>query len=91
MKAEEKHALSLRPVWLNFLSICLSYRLKMPVSEVMVFPCAFGETVYYVCPRCKITMEREFMAFCDRCGQHLDWRGYKKAKILHPGSNRTYS
>lgn len=58
-----------------------SYRLQMPVTEVMVFPYGNG---YYVCPRCHITLEREFMAFCDRCGQHLGWRGYKKAKVIYP-------
>ena len=48
----------------------------------MVFSYIGGKTTYYVCPRCKITLEREFMAFCDRCGQKLDWRSYKKAKII---------
>ena len=27
-------------------------------------------------------MEREFMAFCDRCGQKLDWRGYKNYSLI---------
>lgn len=45
-----------------------------------------GETDYYVCPRCQITLEREFMPFFDRCGQHLDWRNYKKATIVYPGT-----
>ncbi len=49
-----------------------SYRQGMPVTEVVIFPSAFGETGYYCCPRCGVTMEREFMAFCDRCGQCLD-------------------
>ena len=54
-----------------------SYRLQMPVTEVMVFPDGNG---YYICPRCHITVEREFMAFCDRCGQHLEWKYYKKSQ-----------
>ena len=37
-----------------------------------------------VCPRCKTTMEREYMAYCDRCGQCLDWRGLKKAQVVYP-------
>lgn len=62
-----------------------SYRKGMLVNEVMVFDTWFGTTGYYVCPRCKITMEREFMSFCDRCGQKLDWKYYRKAKVVYPG------
>lgn len=57
----------------------------MLVNEVMVFNTWFGKTGYYVCPHCKITMDREFMSFCDRCGQKLDWKYYKKAKVVYPG------
>lgn len=61
------------------------YRVAMCVTEVMVFKSAIaGDTGYYICPRCHITMEREFMSYCDRCGQHLDWRYYKKAIIIYP-------
>lgn len=49
-----------------------SYRKGMPVNEVMVFETWFGKIGYYICPRCKITMDREFVSFCDRCGQKLD-------------------
>lgn len=62
-----------------------SYRKGMLVNEVMVFDTWFGTTGYYVCPRCKITMEREFMSFCDRCGQKLEWKYYRKAKVVYPG------
>lgn len=60
----------------------LAYRVPMKVTELMVFRCAFRETGYYVCPRCRITMERELLAYCDRCGQKLDWRGYRRAKVI---------
>lgn len=59
-----------------------AYRRAMFVKERMAFTYIGGKTGYYVCPRCKATMEREFMSFCDRCGQKLDWRSYKKAKII---------
>lgn len=62
-----------------------SYRKGMIVNEVMVYNTWFGKTGYYVCPRCKITMDREFMSFCDRCGQKLDWKYYRKAKVIYPG------
>lgn len=65
-----------------------SYRKGMLVNEVMVFETWFGKTGYYVCPRCKITMDREFMSFCDRCGQKLNWENYRKAKIVYPGQCR---
>lgn len=63
-----------------------SYRRGMPVTEMRVSCSPFyGETGYYVCPRCSITMEREFMAFCDRCGQKLDWKDYKKVRKIRCG------
>ena len=62
----------------------ISFRFPMTVTEVMVFETLHGKTGYYVCPRCNITMEREFVSFCDRCGQHLNWKGYKKAKVIYP-------
>ena len=60
-----------------------SYRIPMPVTELKVFPECHGQPAYYVCPRCRLTVEREFMNFCDRCGQRLDWRNYTNAKILY--------
>lgn len=65
-----------------------SYRKGMLVTEVMVFETWFRKTGYYVCPHCKITMDREFMPFCDRCGQKLNWGKYRKAKIVYPGQCR---
>jgi len=63
-----------------------SYRQKMRVTEVVVISSAFyGETGYYVCPQCSVTLEREFMTFCDRCGQRLDWKDHRKAKKIYPG------
>ena len=31
-------------------------------------------------------LEREFMSYCDRCGQHLGWNSYRKAKVIYPGN-----
>lgn len=63
----------------NLLQAVLSFRQPMPIAEVKVL---LGSG-YYVCPRCSLTMDREFMAFCDRCGQCLDWKHYKKARIIY--------
>ena len=67
-------------------SLCSAgYRQKMPITEIMVFHTHFGETGFYVCPRCKLTLDRDFVSFCDRCGQYLDWKDYRKAKLIYPG------
>ena len=82
--AEHKLSFSTQTLWDLFL-YSISFRLGMQVTEVMVISSGlYGETGYYVCPRCSITMEREFMAYCDRCGQRLDWKYYKKAKVIYP-------
>lgn len=48
----------------------LVYRLPMIVVESK----KLGSDGWFpVCPRCKDTFEREFQAFCDRCGQRLNW------------------
>ena len=60
----------------------------MRVRELMVFKSWRPETSFYVCPRCGITMEREFMKYCDRCGQCLDWTMHAQAKIVYPGKKR---
>lgn len=39
---------------------------------------------YYVCPRCKISMEREFTFFCENCGQGLDWSKYRSSIPIYP-------
>lgn len=87
LKSKTQGQTSLSPaIFANLLLILAGYRMKMPVTEVMLFPDGNG---YYVCPRCHVTMEREFMHFCDRCGQHLDWNGYNKAKIVYPGQRNS--
>ena len=55
-----------------------SYRTPMLVTHLR----KYRTTAYYICPRCSITMEREFMAYCDRCGQCLDWKNYKKVALI---------
>lgn len=55
---------------LKLLDVLIDYRYRMPVTEYVQRP--DGE--YYICPRCKRVLARDYQAFCDRCGQHLDWR-----------------
>lgn len=69
------------------LSLCyilLSYRAKLQVREVM----QRSNGAYYLCPRCRISLDRDFQSFCDRCGQHLDWAGYRKARLIFPDTKK---
>ena len=51
-----------------------TYRVPLPVRNVRVFENGYA---YPICPRCRYTLDREYMSFCDRCGQKLDWRFLK--------------
>ena len=57
----------------------VSYRIPLPVTKVI----AYSNTTYPVCPRCAVSLEREYMAFCDRCGQKLNWDLFEHAKVIH--------
>ena len=78
----------LTALW-NLLLTFSKFRQALPVTELMVFQSHCGETGYYVCPGCAMTIEREFMSFCNHCGQKLDWSGYKKVKKIFPGQQTT--
>lgn len=72
----------------NELLPALAYRRPMMVRELIVYTTGIRIDSYYRCPRCRITMEREFMKYCDRCGQCLDWSHYDWAKIVRPGAKK---
>ena len=55
------------------------YRIPLPVTKVMVH-CS-GDS-YPMCPRCDCTLEREYVRFCDRCGQRLSWMRLDAAKVV---------
>ena len=74
---------------LNALLEQVSYRRTMQVTEIMIFETGLPkESGFYVCPRYHVTLEREFMFFCDRCGQRLDWKNYKRASIVFPRTTK---
>ena len=50
----------------------LSFRRPLNVLQVRCFPQQDWTAVYPVCPKCGVTIEREYQRFCDRCGQKLD-------------------
>ena len=55
-----------------------SYRLPLPIKEVIVLK---SGSCYPKCPRCGLSIDREYMNFCDRCGQRLEWRGFALGKV----------
>lgn len=63
-----------------FFQLLMTYRVPMMVQDVMVFRRFPENDIYYRCPRCQNLLEREFIAYCSRCGQCLDWRDYRKAR-----------
>ena len=56
---------------IRFAADAISYRIPLPVTEAV----ELGKMGSYfpVCPRCSHSMEREYIAFCNRCGQRLGW------------------
>lgn len=59
----------------------LSFRRPMTVIQARM---SSNDGAYPVCPQCKISLEREYQCFCDRCGQRLGWEDYGKARIIYP-------
>lgn len=60
------------------------YRLLLQVTQVLIL--GFGDS-YPICPRCDTTIDREYMNFCDRCGQRLSWEDFENAgTVLAPRS-----
>lgn len=51
----------------------LSYRVPMKVTETRILYLSGGPTSFPICPRCANTLDREYMDYCDRCGQRLEW------------------
>ena len=58
----------------------VTYRVPFPITKVI----ACANTTYPICPRCAVSLEREYMSFCDRCGQKLNWDMFEHAKVIHP-------
>lgn len=57
----------------------VSYRVPMRVREVCRF---YSGDLYPVCPRCGETIEREYMSYCDRCGQRLGWEFFDFSVVV---------
>ena len=51
----------------------------MRVEQILWLPSGY---TYPICPACRITLEREYQSYCDRCGQCLNWDRFGKALII---------
>ena len=60
----------------GLLVYALLFRIPAAVTECRAY--RSGEA-YPVCPTCRSSLDREYMAFCDRCGQRLEWSKYGHA------------
>lgn len=60
----------------------LAFRAPLRVSAVRAMKLYSGLTTFPVCPRCQRTMDREYQAYCDRCGQALSWKYFNKAIVI---------
>lgn len=56
-----------------------TFREKMPVEEIIIYKNGAADAV---CPRCKSPLDREFISYCDNCGQHLSWNGFSYGKAI---------
>lgn len=56
------------------------YRRPLQIAQVRIFQ---NRHAYCVCPRCDSSLDREYMSYCDRCGQCLNWREWKKAVPIY--------
>ena len=59
--------------------LAMSFRIPRKVTEIRMFK--NGEA-FPVCPACRVTLEREYQSYCDRCGQALDWKGFRHAIVV---------
>ena len=58
----------------------IRYRIPMKVTQIVKFP---DGNCYPLCPHCKTTVAREYMRFCDRCGQKLGWKKFENALVIY--------
>ena len=63
-----------------FFQLLMTYRMPMKVQDAIVFRRFPHDHLFYRCPRCQELLERDFMAYCNHCGQYLDWHDYKQVR-----------
>lgn len=68
----------------NRRSLRRSARKIKPVLDYTLIPSDMGDSLYYLCPTCRIPLPREYMHFCDHCGQHLGWITHLRCRRKTP-------
>ena len=56
-----------------------AFRSPMTVKEIHLYR---DNIAFPVCPQCRMTLDREYQAYCDRCGQALSWKAFHKALVI---------
>lgn len=56
------------------------YRQTLEISEIVCLK--RSQVLFYICPRCNRVIDREFMRFCDSCGQKLSWNKINKVEVI---------
>ena len=64
--------------------LLLSPTYRWPIRVKAVYSYRSGGE-FPQCPRCRITMEREYQLFCDSCGQRLNWSGFDDVEVRYIG------
>lgn len=64
----------------NCHSVRNMFRSPMQVDKIILHKS--GDS-YPICPRCDCSLDREYMRFCDRCGQRLSWGKEKPIQTLY--------
>ena len=82
MQLKQKSIVQRKVYTSKFAADAVSYRIPRQVRQVSVLQ--NGDS-YPICPRCDISIDREYMSFCDRCGQRLSWKIYPNVGVRRAG------
>lgn len=58
----------------------LSYHKPLSVTKVLVFK---NKDSCPLCSRCNISIDHEYMRYCNRCGQSLNRKHFNKAQVVY--------
>lgn len=70
---------------IRIIAEAVSYRMPLAVTKIREFTIS---GCYPVCPRCDNSLDREYQAYCDRCGQKLGWFLYDRVCTYIPGREK---
>lgn len=65
----------------------LLFRTPMQIEKIIQYKS--GDS-YPICPRCDCSLDREYMRFCDRCGQRLSWGHEKPIQIVYAPRDKSH-